>query len=71
MKQAARAGDWKAIRNREGAPVELYDLAKDPSETKDLATERPEVVKRMERILKEAHTEPRSHAGGTSNWVQH
>lgn len=70
MKQAARAGDFKAIRNREGAPVELYDLAKDPSETKDLAAEMPEVVRRMERILKEAHAEPRSHAGGTSNWVQ-
>ena len=69
MSQAARAGDWKAVRNKEGGAVELYDLAKDPSETHDLAAEQPRAFARMERILREAHTEPRPHAGGTSNWV--
>ncbi|HEX4148920.1 MAG TPA: sulfatase [Pirellulales bacterium] len=33
------------------APVELYDLAEDPGETKDLASQQPETVKRLEAEL--------------------
>ena len=33
----ARFGDWKAVKNGPNAKVELYDLAKDPSESEDLA----------------------------------
>jgi len=48
---AVRMGDLKAVRKNLARPNpknrgqwEVYDLAKDPSETRDLAAERPEVV---------------------------
>ncbi len=60
--QAAVDGRWKAIRRAAGPkraaearPVELYDLAVDPSETTDLAGRRPDIVKRMTEILDREH----------------
>jgi arylsulfatase A-like enzyme len=55
-----RMGDWKALRYNvnktpQGA-VELYDLKNDPGETKDVASLHPDIVKRMEEIMKEAHS---------------
>jgi arylsulfatase A-like enzyme len=42
---ALRMGDWKIVRQnrprREGASWELFDLAKDPTESRDLAQEQP------------------------------
>jgi hypothetical protein len=38
---AIRRGDLKAIAAREGRKVELYDLARDPGEQRDLAASRP------------------------------
>lgn len=44
-----RQGDWKLIwRTQLPQSVELYDVAKDPSETKNLADEHPETVKALE-----------------------
>jgi uncharacterized sulfatase len=44
-------GPWKLIvparRNEPTAPVELFDVAADPHETKDLAAQHPEVVRRL------------------------
>ena len=54
-KQAARWGDWKAVRNKTDQPVEIYDLAKDPGETKDLAKDKPELVSHAQKIFKKAH----------------
>ena len=51
FRQAVRWGDWKGIRNGVGTPIELYDLAKDPSEAHDVAGDNPEVVERIEAIL--------------------
>ena len=63
--QSVRVGDWKAIRvnlnlapNRKNiAPgkIELYDLAKDPFETSDVAAGHPDVVQRLGRILAQQH----------------
>jgi arylsulfatase A-like enzyme len=42
---ALRMGDWKVVRQnrprQEGATWELFDLAKDPTESRDLAQEQP------------------------------
>ena len=59
--QAVRSGQWKAIfyatpkdGDAAAAPVELYDLAADISEKKNLAPQHPDVVARL-RSLAEAH----------------
>ena len=59
-KQAVRKGNWKAVRigvrDNPNAPIELYDLGKDPGEKNDLSAEHPELVKEMISIMEEAHT---------------
>lgn len=55
--QAVRLGDWKAVRKDPRAPVELYDLASDIAETRDLAAANPAVVKRVSEIFRTARTE--------------
>lgn len=61
--QAVRMGDWKAIRQNMMRPrqpnagkLELYNLRDDPSESKDVAGEHPEIVAKAEAAMKEAHT---------------
>ncbi len=44
--QAIRWDDWKAVRPRGSARVELYDLKQDLGETTDLATKHPALVKK-------------------------
>jgi arylsulfatase A-like enzyme len=48
--RAIRQGDMKLIRWSGGA-AELYDLAKDPRETQDLARSRPAEAERLGRML--------------------
>jgi len=43
---AIRDGQWKLVR--QGAAWELYDLATDRTETRDLAAKRPDLVKQMD-----------------------
>jgi len=54
--QAARMGDWKAVRNGPGKPLEIFNLRGDPGEQHELAASHPEIVARMEQIIKTAHT---------------
>jgi len=56
-KQAVRLGDWKGLRLRPGGPIELYDLKSDPGETRNLADEHPDIVKRIEEIMATARTD--------------
>jgi arylsulfatase A-like enzyme len=53
--QAARAGDWKAVRWLD-KPTELYDLRTDPGEKTDVAARNRETVRKMEAIFASAHT---------------
>ena len=57
-KQAVRAGKWKAIRKPMfDGQTELYDLESDLGETRDLASQHPDVVRRLEKLMDEAHTD--------------
>jgi arylsulfatase A len=56
FQQAVRMGDWKAVRLKPGAPLELFDLARDPAETTDVASEHPAVVAKIEAYLRTART---------------
>jgi arylsulfatase A-like enzyme len=55
--QAARLGDWKAVRLGTKKPIELYDLKADLAEAHDVAAEHLEVVQRFEAFLKNARTD--------------
>lgn len=53
---AVRMGHWKGIRSKliknPNAKVELYDLKNDIAENNDLAGQHPEIVQRIEQIMK-------------------
>ena len=57
FQQAVRMGNWKAVRLKTGAALELYDLAADPQEARDLAASRADVVATVEDYLRTARTE--------------
>ena len=40
---AVRDGDWKLLVNADGTGAELYDLAADPREARNLAADKPDV----------------------------
>ena len=52
--KAVRAGNWKGVKLDPDKPLELYDLATDLGETKDVAAAHPDVVKQLEAYLTEA-----------------
>ena len=59
-KIAIRMDNWKALRlNIDSAnqgPLELYDLSEDRDESENLAASHPEIVNKMEELMKQAHT---------------
>ena len=60
-RQAVRFGKWKGVKekamiNPDGT-IELYDLDKDPAESKNLANDYPTVVKEIEKIMAREHVE--------------
>ncbi|MGB5597521.1 MAG: arylsulfatase, partial [Thiothrix litoralis] len=54
-RQAVRKGDWKLVRLGKGEPeeraLELYNLATDLEETKNLAAQHPELVKELIGVM--------------------
>jgi arylsulfatase A len=60
---AARSGKWKAMRTgmqkNPDAPLELYNLEEDISESRNVAEKYPDVAARMAEIMIEARTPPR------------
>ena len=57
FQQAVRMDDWKAVRARKDAPLELYDLRDDPLEADNRAAGNPDVIARIEKYLAGARTE--------------
>jgi arylsulfatase A-like enzyme len=55
--RAVRMDNWKAVRPKPDAPLELYDLATDLGERHDVANEHADIVGRVAAILTAAHTE--------------
>lgn len=68
--QCVRLGDWKGIRQGlnpaggakkakpKAAPnmhIELYDLKNDEHETKDVSAEHPDIVAKIEQLMREQH----------------
>jgi arylsulfatase A len=55
---AIRKGKWKGVRYDVSvdpdSPLELYDLSKDPAETKNIAAANPEIVSELDRLMKGA-----------------
>lgn len=47
---ACRLGDWKIVRNKRDAPWNLYNLAEDPTETLNLASQHPLEVEKMDQL---------------------
>ena len=68
--QAVRIDEWKGVRlggrvDAE-APIELYNLATDPSESQNVASDHPEIVSKIQTIMRSrspSHVEKWSFAG--------
>jgi arylsulfatase A len=58
-RQAVRWNNWKGVRlevnKNANAPIELYNLSTDPSEKENVVNKYPEVVRKLESIIEEAH----------------
>ncbi|MFZ9683615.1 MAG: sulfatase-like hydrolase/transferase, partial [Cephaloticoccus sp.] len=51
LQQAIRVGHWKGVRFGTDQPLELYDLARDVTESHNVADLHPQVVRDLERRL--------------------
>lgn len=66
--RALRMGDWKAVRPTGDHPYELYNLANDPGETRNVAEEYGRLLESMKRMIREAGTEPRGYETEPPTW---
>jgi arylsulfatase A-like enzyme len=57
FQQAVRMGDWKGLRLKPGEPLELYNLKSDMAEAKDVAGQNPDVVTKLEEIMRTDRSE--------------
>ena len=56
-KQVVRLGSWKGIRTAATGAFELYDLAADVAESRNVASQRADVVAKIAAIMATARTE--------------
>lgn len=59
---AVRTGYWKAVREKPGAPLQIFNLKDDPGETKDLGPSVPMAAK-LAAAMAAQHTPPQPHLG--------
>ena len=52
---AIRQGTWRAVKPDKAKTWELYDLASDPSESKDLAAAQPDILAKLTALATAAH----------------
>lgn len=61
-KQAVLIDHWKGVRlnwqKEPDGPIQLFDLAHDPSESNDIADQHAKIVERIREIMAAEHTEP-------------
>jgi arylsulfatase A-like enzyme len=57
---AVRRGDWKLIDWFWGKPAELFNLAKDPGERRNLAGEHPEILGELQKTLAGIHADTKA-----------
>ena len=49
--RAIRHGEWKCVTVKKGAPLELYHISEDPTESHNLAAEQPKMVKELDKKM--------------------
>ncbi len=52
---AIREGQWRAVKPAKAKAWELYDVATDPSESKDLAAAQPDILAKLTALAAQAH----------------
>lgn len=53
--RAGRRGKWKAVSCKSGAPLELYNIEEDITESTNLAAEYPEILKSLSEEMRREH----------------
>jgi len=51
--RALRLGPWKAVTIKKGAPLELYNIAEDPTESHNQAAKYPDKVKEFDKMMRQ------------------
>lgn len=63
--QAVRLDDWKGVKPKLNAPIELYNLARDLGERNNVAAQHPDVVERIAALMKSSRVDsPHFPVGG-------
>ena len=57
FRQAARFGNWKALRPGQQEPLLLFDVVSDPSEKRNVAASHPHMIAKFETYFASARTE--------------